>query len=413
MMKKTLWVLLLTALLLLAGCGTDEKQEPTERPLVEVQIPYETVERELKYQGTALTLQSMWQREDPQTRILLEAAKLFEKQTGAVVTILWSGEHAATPEKPEKTDIFQLSASDFAALPKEHTLDLTQMASAAQYDAKSHAALRQQIMEQCGYLGAVAQVPYLGGIYYNTEIFQQCDIQMTPETWEQFLAVCRMLKAFGWDPLTLDSSDAVTAMELHLRRTIGDEEMVRLMGKKAYWHYDQAVIAAMEQVANFVRDGNLAGNAPADDPAGQNRMALSSSAMMVGTNADCTDVEEATFTDLNWGVFPYPGNVSSGTWMTADVLMIHRDCPNGQAAFDFLMLLATGEFDQLRADISGGIPADPANESSITGAMDAIKESQPVALGVFGSRQLNAAVRLWSAWYQKAQSYASALERSK
>ena len=99
--------------------------------------------------------------------------------------------------------------------------------------------------------------------------------------------------------------------------------------------------------------------------------------------------------------------------MTADVLMIHRDCPNGQAAFDFLMLLTTGEFDQLRADISGGIPADPANESSITGAMDAIKESQPVALGVFGSRQLNAAVRLWSAWYQKAQSYASALERSK
>ena len=43
MMKKTLWVLLLAALLLLAGCGTDEKQEPTERPLVEVQIPYETV----------------------------------------------------------------------------------------------------------------------------------------------------------------------------------------------------------------------------------------------------------------------------------------------------------------------------------------------------------------------------------
>ena len=48
MMKKTLWVLLLAALLLLAGCGTDEKQEPTERPLVEVQIPYETVERDGK-----------------------------------------------------------------------------------------------------------------------------------------------------------------------------------------------------------------------------------------------------------------------------------------------------------------------------------------------------------------------------
>lgn len=412
MMKKTLWVLLAAALFLLSGCGAEE-QEPTEKPVIEVRVPYETVERELRYQGITLTMQAMWQREDLQARILLEAAQLFEKQTGAAVTIFWPDAHAATPENAEGIDIFQLSASDFAALPKEYALDLTEMASAAQYDAKSHGALRQQITEQCGYLGAVAQVPYLGGIYYNAEIFQQCDIDMVPETWEQFLDVCRKLKAFGWDPLTLDSTDAVTAMELHLRRTIGDEEMVRLMGKTAHWNYDQAVLAAMEQVANFVRDGNLAGNAPAEDPAGQNRMALSGSAMMVGTNADCTAVEEATFTDLNWGVFPYPGNVSSGTWMTADVLMVHRDCPNGQAAFDFLMLLATGEFDQLCADISGGIPADPANESSIAGAMDAVRESQPVALGVFGGRQQTAAVRLWSAWYQKAQSYAAALERSK
>ncbi len=413
MMRKTLWVLLLAALLLLAGCGTEEKQEPTERPLIEVQVPYETLARELRYQGAELTLQSMWQREDPQTRILLEAAQLFEKQTGAVVTILWPGEHAATPEKPEKTDIFQLSASDFEVLPKEYALDLTQMASAAQYDAKSHNVLRQQIMEQCGYLGAVAQVPYLGGIYYNADVFQQCGIELIPKTWEQFLATCHILKTFGWDPLALDKEDAVTAMELHLRRSVGDEEMVRLMGRNGYWHYDHTVIAAMEQVANFVRDGNLAGNAPADYPAGQNKMALSNSVMMIGTNADCTDVEEATFTDLNWGIFPYPGNVSSGTWMTADVLMIHRDSPNAQAAFDFAMLLTTGEFDQLRADISSGIPADPANVSSIEGAMDAIQASQPVSVGVFGARQLDAAVKLWSAWYQKAQSYAAALERSK
>lgn len=412
-MKKTLWVLLAAALLLLAGCGIGEDQEPTERPLVEEQVPYETVERQLRYQGTELTMQAMWQREDPQARILLEAAQLFEKQTGAVVTILWPDAHAATPENAEGIDIFQLRESDFAALPKEYTMDLTEMADVAQYETKSHETLRQQITEQCGYLGAVAQVPYLGGIYYNTEIFRQCGIELIPKTWDQFLAACQILKAFGWDPLTLDSEDAIAAMELHLRRTIGDEEMVRLMGKKAYWHYDQAVIAAMEQVANFVRDGNLAGNAPADYPAGQNKMALSNSAMMVGTNEDCADVEEATLTDLDWGIFPYPGNVSSGTWMTADVLMIHRDSKNGQAAFDFILLLTTGEFDQLRADISYGIPADPANASSIVGAMEALQESQPVPLGIFGARQLSPAVKLWSAWYQKAQTYATALERSK
>lgn len=412
-MKKTLWVLLIIALFLISGCGVDQQEQPTEPPLIEVQVPYETAVRELPYQDVELTMQSMWQREDPQTRIMLEAAQLFEKQTGAVVTILWSGEQTVTPEEATNVDIFQLCASDFSAMPKEYALDLTQMAQEAQYEARSHEALRRQITEQCGYLGAVAQVPYLGGIYYNTEIFQQCGIDQIPQTWDAFLAVCQTLREAGWEPLTLDKEDAVVAMELHLRRTIGDAEMTRLMGKGGYWHYEQTVIAAMEQVALFVRDGNVAGNAPVDYPAGQNKMAMSNSAMMVGTNADCADVEEATLTDLNWGIFPYPGSVSSGTWMTADVLMIHRDSSNAQAAFDFLMLLTTGEFDQLRADITGGIPADPTNASLIVGAMDTLDAAQPESLGIFGSRQLDAAVKLWSAWYQKAQSYATALERSK
>ena len=142
-------------------------------------------------------------------------------------------------------------------------------------------------------------------------------------------------------------------------------------------------------------------------------MALSNSAMMVGTNADCSDVEEASLMDLNWGVFPYPGNHSSGTWMTADMLVIHQNSEHAQAAFDFLMLLVTGEFDQLRADISCGIPADPNNESPIHGAMDAIGAALPEPLGLMGQKQMTAAVRLWSAYYSQAGRYASLLEISK
>ena len=91
-MKRTLWALLIMALLLLSGCGAQQQEQPTEPPLIEVRVPYETAARELPYQDVELTMQSMWQREDPRTRIVLEAAQLFEKQTGAVVTILWSGE---------------------------------------------------------------------------------------------------------------------------------------------------------------------------------------------------------------------------------------------------------------------------------------------------------------------------------
>lgn len=411
-MKKRLWMVLL-ALLLLAGCGAKEEiLEATEPPLVEVQVAYEETVQELPYADTELVIQSMWLRENPLSRVLLEAAALFERQTGAVVTVRWRDENT-TLESAEGIDIIQIPAAEFASMNAEYALDMTDMAAAAGYEAKSHETLRQQIVQQCGYLGAVAQIPYLGGIYYNADIFAQCGIETLPQDWDGFLALCHGLRQRGWQPLTLDQEDALAAMELHLRRSVGTDEVRRMMSKGHRWDTNMPAIDAMDQVKLFVQDGNMATGTPAETPIGQNKMASSNAAMMVGTNADCADVEEASLMDLNWGVFPYPGNLSSGTWMTADMLVIHRNTKHAQAAFDFLMLLATGEFDQLRADLSVGIPADPENESPVSGAMDAIRAAQPEPLGLMGKKQMTAAVRLWSAYYSQSGRYASLLEISK
>ena len=411
-MKKVLWVLLAVLVLTAAGCGMGETPENTAAPLIEVEVPYQDTIVKAPYEGVELTFRSIWKREEPQAQVLVQAEQFFEKQTGAVVTVFWPEKNTPS-ENVQPADILQISAADFAAMPAEEMLDLTQMAEKANYDEKSHETLRRQIEEQCGYLGAVAQVPYLGGVYYNTEIFEQCALTNVPETWEDFLNTCKSLRENGWQPLTLDKEDALVAMELHLRRSIGTAEIERLMGKSGHWNQDQAAIAALEQVMTFVQDGNMAYATPADYPAGQNKMALSNSAMMIGTNADCAAVEEATLTDLSWGVFPYPGSVGSGTYMTADMLVISPDCKNTQAAFDFIMLLVSGEFDQLRADIACGIPADPANASPISGAIEALETAQPEPLGLFGSKQLDTAVKLWSAWYAEPSRFASALEHSK
>ena len=195
-MKKCLWMVLL-ALLLLAGCGAKEEiQEMTEPPLVEVQVAYEETVQELPYADTELVMQSMWLRENPLSRVLLEAAALFERQTGAVVTVRWRDEDT-TLESAEGIDIIQISAADFAAMNAEYALDMTDMAAAAGYGAKSHETLRQQIVQQCGYLGAVAQIPYLGGIYYNADVFAQCGIETLPQDWDGFLTLCHALRQKG------------------------------------------------------------------------------------------------------------------------------------------------------------------------------------------------------------------------
>lgn len=409
-MRKILWALLPVLVLLgAAGCGAQEAPPETEPPVIEVEVPFEETGAPLRYEGTVLTFQSLWRREDPQSRVLTDAAALFEEQTGAQVKILWPGEYGET----SACDILQLSSADFAAMPKENVLDLTEMAAGANYDARSHETLRLQITQQCGYLGAIAQTPYLGGIYYNTEIFSACAIRQTPGSWDEFVALCQTLRNEGWQPLTLDREDTLAAVELHLRCSIGAAEVERLMGKSYRWDTDPAAIAALEQMMLFAKDENLATGTPAEHPLGQNKMATGNSAMMVGTNADCAAVEDAMLTDLNWGIFPYPGNTGSGTWMTADVLVIHSGSEAAQAAFDFVMLLTTGEFDQLRADLSCGIPADPANASPVAGAMDAIRAAQPEPLVYFGQKQLDATAKLWSGWYNKAARCAAALERSK
>ena len=404
-MKKTLWVLLALALLLTA-CGT-EKTPETTAPLIEVEIPYEEPVATLPYTGVELTFRAIWQEQEPQAQVLLQAANHFEKKTGAVITVLWPDTGAET------ADILQIRAADFEVMDSEIAMDLTELAEKAGYAEKSYGALREQITARLGYLGAVAQVPYLGGVYYNADAFDESGITKLPTSWDDFVALSQTLRKNGWQPLTLDKEDSITAMELHLRRTIGTENMIRFMGKNDHWHFDEAVVAAMEQVMLYAQNGNMTYGTPSEYPTGQNKMALSNCAMMVGTNGDCVNIEAENLMDLRWGMFPYPGQVGSGTWMTADMLVIEKDCKDAQVAFDFVMLLCCGEFDQLRADIIGGIPADPANKSPIVGAMEALAAEKPESLGIFSQRQTDAAVKLWSGWYDTAYRHAVQLERSK
>lgn len=408
---KNLFRVLLCGLLIfgvLAGCAP--RQEPEQTVVTETAAPTEWVLEEFtenkKYEGVELTFLSSWAEDAPEAPVLTQAAEVFEAQTGAVVQILWPSEGETSG------DILQLSSEQLADS-VDAVLDLTELAGAAGYAEKSFGCLMDTVVSRCGFLAGIPQVPYVSGFYYNREAFESCGIAQSPQNWESFLNVCGALASGGWQPLTLDSERADDVLLLHLTQYAGAAEALNI-AQTGGWQSETARQAAAD-IFDFAAAGFLATGTPAAYPSGQNKIALSNSAFVYGTNALCPQVEAATQTDISWGMFPYPGvgGAEPVISVDADALAISAGCTAPQAAFDFIMLLTTGEFDQLRVDLTDGIPADPANASAITGAVEALQITQVLepARTEFSEKQAAVIAKLWKGKYEDSGAFGKEMDR--
>lgn len=412
-MKRMLSLLLCAALILIfTGCGlmqTPETTAPAVPPeTVPSEVPYVAETIPLKYPNVELYFVAPLEETDPQVSVYQQAASVFEAQTGARVHLNFTTEAdlAEMLVLGENVDIFQTKHEYLVESDVHFALDLTQMAQKAGYDARSYETLRTAVTESCGFLAAIPQIPHLGGVYYNRAVFSVCGIEQMPRTWTEFMELCLKLEEAGWVALALDIEDTLIASELHLERSLGAERLA-VPEAQAKWAKDEALIVAAQQIIDFVMGGHMAPGTPVASPGGQNRVAMSNVAMMVGTEADCAAVERDSTMDLEWGYFPWPGDgVGSGCFGTFDVLAVHSETQQAQAAFDFICLLTGGEFDQLRADVTCGIPADPSNISPITGATETVASTQLHRSGLLNQERSLLFQRLWSGYYEKAHLFA-------
>lgn len=419
-MKKRLSLLLCAALILMitAGCGQEAveatetpTQLPTEPSVVE--MPIELAEEQLPYEGVKLQYWSQLHEQTPEARALRQAADYYYKATGALVEFNWLG---ADTEALRSALTGDLQADLFEAAPEvlqegllDFALDLTEMAEAAGYADHSYAALRDQVVRRFGYLAGIPQTVYVYGMYYDQDAFGASGILETPDSWEDFLKACRKLEANGFEPLSMDLEKTGLVLELHMERTLGNDRLEQLVSGGG-WEKDEQVVASVQRIVDLVAAGYMVRGTPAEYPAGQNKLALSNAAMVVGSNELCAEVEEATLMELSWGVFPYPGDgAGTGVLVDSDLLAVNRSTVNAQAAFDFAMLVTCGDFDQLRADLSGGIPADPNNVSSISGAREALLRAAGYAPGKIDPKYYETYSRVWTGYYTKSAYYASTL----
>ena len=410
-MKKLLcWLLVLAVVLTAAGCTKIQKPEDvtTEAPTTvatepEVQeVPYE--EEILPYEGVVLNFKPMMAESDPEALAIAQAAEYFEVSTGAKVNIHWQN---GTVNEFEM-DIFEVSCDELADNYLDDALDLSEMALTADYESWSHDAIRQQVVSRCGYLAGIASVPHLTALYYDVDAFESCNFQVVPSTWMDFLTVCNVLSQWGWVPLAMDEDHAIVATELHLEHALGVDGLRDLVISGG--EYTEEAAFAAEQISYLVSAGYLAGGAPAVYPEGFLQLAGSNAVMMASSDKLCRKMEQDGLMEVSWGVFPWPGDgTGTGTAVDEDVLVIHKNSKNPQAAFDFVRLLTSGEFDQLRSDLRRGIPADPNNESSIRGAVETLKKASGMKFGILDRDDMEVYGQLWSGVYPDGREFLKAL----
>lgn len=386
-MKKIISLLLVLAMALaLVACGSSQSAEtqttaaPAETKASEAtEAPADTK----KYEGVELTMWSMWTAGEAQAQVIQAAADAFEADTGAHVNIEWKGRDvntllSAALESGEKLDIFEDDYNRIGNAYAPYTYDLTEMADAAGYADFSYACFNNQSVAWAGYLNSIVEQPQIGGVFYNKDVFDACNITKTPTTWAEFLTTCETLEANGYEALALDGAYANFNFYYHLVRHLG-EDGIEELGLNGGWAANEAAVAAAQETIDLVNAGFLADGAPDAYPASQTKVGLGTAAMVVCANYVTSEVDAAVGESVNWGFFNYPeveNNADASAYAGANSLAISSYTENAQAAFDFIMYIVTGTYGQMLADNCGQIPADTRlNESVLVGSVEALKNT--------------------------------------
>ena len=383
------------------------------------------------YDGVEITMWSMWNAAEIQGQIIQEAAAAFEEETGCHVNIEFRGRDISTIintalQGGENIDIFEDDYTRISQQYAPYCYDMDAMAQATGYYDNSYALFNNMTKEWSGgKLVSIPEQPNMGGIFYDKAKFEAAGITETPTTWDEFLAVCQQLVDAGFQPLALDATYSDFNFGYHLDRYIG-EARTRELSLNGGWSQEPGVIAAANDIIEFVKLGYLADGAPDEFPASENKIGFENVAMVVCADYVTSEVNNNTGANIEWGVFPYPtipvedgGNGSTAAYAGTNSLAIASYSENPQAAFDFIMYLTTGEFDQKRADQVPQIPADPRNNcTSLDGAVESLMSADSSlswTMGINANGDLrtmlkDVIIQLFEGRYATGENFAAAMD---
>ena len=213
MKKITLLLVGILLVSLLSGCGSasdSQADETTEETAAAATTEAEDeVEAESSSSGEAKTISLLsWYTEDELGEFIAE----FEAENPDISIDLqyvppvqqYVDKFSVLVASGQMTDMFYTAAENKKeVIEKEIAEDLSGMDIFQRIDEHTAATYGNE-----GEVYAYSPDAWIGGIFYNEELFAEAGIEKEPETWAEFLECCRKLKDIGVEPY-LDASDQV------------------------------------------------------------------------------------------------------------------------------------------------------------------------------------------------------------
>jgi len=218
---------------------------------------------------------------------------------------------------------------------------------------------------------------HYAGMFYNRKVLADAGVTAMPESWDDFLALCKTLKEKGIAPVALGSKNRWPAQfwfDYLLLRTAGPEYRAKLMAGGA--SYDDAeVAAAMALWKDLLDQGYFVENANADDwTDAADKVARGDAAMtLMGTwiTGYWNGIGLVPGEDYDFFAFPrIKDGIANAAVGPVDGLVISANAANPEGAEKFLSFMVSdtevqAKWAEAQGALSANVNVDPATYNSV------------------------------------------------
>lgn len=333
---------------------------------------------------TVIEYWSSWSATENQALILQDAAKEFEAAHPDVkINFTFNGRDnrnlvVSAIQSGTQIDMMDANVDNIQSLWADNVADLTAYMNTVTESTNgktyidtvmpSMTALAADLFD--GKYGYVPYTPQGYMIFCNKGLLEEVGITSYPQTWEEFLDVCEIIKNAGYIPVTTDAAYATSWVGYYLSRLIGNDAVEALVNGQHSWN-DPKVLEGLKAIEDMAKKGYF-------DPAIEsNQYPVAQQSMVINGNVAFyingtwlpNEVAATTPEDFEWGAFAFPSvpggveGTEAGCYSSYGIAL-NKDSSQEikDLSFEFAAFVTTGKWDAEFPVRANAIPMDLSNE---------------------------------------------------